>query len=97
VLFAGLVLAVGALVQLKGVENIDHLVTTRFFGRVRHPMYLGFTLWILGWAVFQGSLVGFAVGLVGIGNILLWRHLEEQHLETRYGEVYRAYRARTWF
>jgi protein-S-isoprenylcysteine O-methyltransferase Ste14 len=97
VLFAGLVLAVGALVQLKGVENIDHLVTTRFFGRVRHPMYLGFTLCILGWAVFQGSLVGFAVGLVGIGNILLWRHLEEQHLETRYGEVYRAYRARTWF
>ena len=31
-----IVLAVGALIQLGGVENIDHLVTTGFFGTVRH-------------------------------------------------------------
>jgi protein-S-isoprenylcysteine O-methyltransferase Ste14 len=97
VLVVGLVLAVGALIQLRGVENIDHLVTTGFFGAVRHPMYLGFILWILGWAVFQGAGVGLAVGLVGIANILFWRHLEEQYLEALYGEAYRAYRARTWF
>ena len=36
VLVGGLVLAVGALIQLRGVENIDHLVTTWFFGTVRH-------------------------------------------------------------
>lgn len=96
VVVAGLVLAVGALIQLRGVENIDHLVTTGFFGGVRHPMYLGFIFWILGWAVFQGAVVGLAVGLVGIATILLWRRLEEQHLEACYGEAYRAYRARTW-
>jgi protein-S-isoprenylcysteine O-methyltransferase Ste14 len=97
VLLAGLVLAVGALIQLRGVEHIDHLVTTGLFGRVRHPMYLGFTLWILGWAVFQGAVVGFAAGLVGIAHILLWRRLEERYLEACYGEAYRAYRMRTWF
>ena len=96
-LVLGLVLAVGALLQLRGVENIDHLVTTGFFGRVRHPMYLGFTCWIVGWAVYQQAGVGLAVGLAGIANILLWRHLEEQHLEALYGEAYRTYRARTWF
>ena len=37
-LVVGLVLAVGALTQLRGVENIDHLVTTGVFGVVRHPM-----------------------------------------------------------
>ena len=97
VLVLGLVLAVGALIQLRGVENIDHLVTTGLFGVVRHPMYLGFILWILGWAVFQGSVVGLALGLVGIANILLWRRLEERHLEARYGDAYRTYRAGTWF
>ena len=97
VLVAGLVLAVGALIQLRGVENIDHLVTTGFFARVRHPMYLGFTFWILGWAVFNGAVLSLAVGLVGIGNILLWRRLEEQHLQNGYGDAYRAYRARTCF
>ena len=64
-LAAGLVLAVGAVIQLRGVENIDHLVTTGFFARVRHPMYLGFTLWILGWAVFQGAVVSLASGSWG--------------------------------
>lgn len=97
VLVVGLVLAVGALIQLRGVENIDHLVTTGLFGVVRHPMYLGFILWILGWAVFQGSVVGLALGLVGIVNIFLWRRLEERHLEARYGDAYRTYRAGTWF
>jgi protein-S-isoprenylcysteine O-methyltransferase Ste14 len=60
-------------------------------------MYLGFILWILGWAVFEGSVLGLALGLVGIANILLWRRLEERHLDARYGEAYRAYRAETWF
>ncbi len=40
---------------------------------------------------------GLAVGLAGIVNILFWRHLEERHLESCYGDVYRAYRATTWF
>jgi protein-S-isoprenylcysteine O-methyltransferase Ste14 len=97
VLVVGLMLAVGALIQLGGVENIDHLVTTGCFRGVRHPMYLGFVLWILGWVVFHGAVVGFTLGLAGIANILVWRHLEERHLEARYGDAYRAYKARTWF
>jgi len=64
---------------------------------VRHPMYLGFMTWIVGWALAQGAIVSLAVGLAGIVNIFFWRHLEEQHLESCYGDVYRAYRAKTWF
>ena len=94
---AALALAVGGMVQLRGVENIDHLVTTGLFSRIRHPMYAGFILWIVGWVVRDGAVVSLAVGLVGIGNILYWRRLEERALESGYGEVYRTYRQRTWF
>jgi len=45
----GLDLAVGGVIQLRGLENIDHLVTSGLFSRLRHPMYTGFVLWILGW------------------------------------------------
>ncbi len=31
----GLILAVGALIQLRGVENINHLVTTGLFKKIR--------------------------------------------------------------
>jgi protein-S-isoprenylcysteine O-methyltransferase Ste14 len=92
-----LLLAVGGLVQLRGLEGIDHLVTTGLYARLRHPMYAGFILWIVGWVVRDGALVSLAVGLVGIGNILYWRHLEERALESGYGEVYRTYRQQTWF
>jgi len=97
VLIVGWGLAIGALIQLRGVENIDHLVTTGFFSRLRHPMYTGFILWILGWATYHGAVVSLFFGLLGIGNILFWRRVEEEKLESRYGADYREYRKRTWF
>jgi protein-S-isoprenylcysteine O-methyltransferase Ste14 len=92
-----LALAVGGLVQLRGLENIDHLVTTGLFSRIRHPMYTGFILWIVGWLVRYGAAASLVVALVCIGNILYWRRLEEGGLESRYGECYRSYRGGTWF
>jgi protein-S-isoprenylcysteine O-methyltransferase Ste14 len=93
----GMILAVGALIQLRGVENIDHLVTTGLFSKFRHPMYLGFILWIIGWAIYHDAVVSFVAGLVGLGNIIYWRHLEEDHLEKTYGDKYITYRKQTWF
>ncbi len=90
-------LALGALAQLRGVENIDHLVTTGLFAKLRHPMYTGFVLWIVGWAAFHGAAASLLPGLLGIASVRHWRHLEEQKLESAYGEAYRAYRRSSWF
>jgi protein-S-isoprenylcysteine O-methyltransferase Ste14 len=93
----GIALAVGALVQLRGLESIDRLITTGVFSRLRHPMYTGFLFWIIGWSTYHGALMSFLAGLVGIGNILYWRRLEERKLESEYGEIYRVYCKQTWF
>ena len=93
----GLGVAIGGLLQLGGVENIDHLATTGVYSRLRHPMYTGFILWIIGWAAYHGAVFSLVAGCVGIANILYWRWLEERALESRYGEVYRGYRKATWF
>jgi len=93
----GMILAIGALLQLRGLENIDHLVTNGLFTRIRHPMYTGFTLWILGWSTYHGAIASLAVGLVGIANILYWRRLEDLRLLTRYGDTYHQYLQTTWF
>ena len=90
-------LAVGGVWQLRGVENIDHLVTTGLFSRIRHPMYAGFILWILGWSTYQGAPATLAVGSLGIASVLWWRHLEEGEMASRYGEDYAQYRRTTWF
>jgi protein-S-isoprenylcysteine O-methyltransferase Ste14 len=97
VFILGTVLAVGALVQLRGVENINHLVTSGLFKRIRHPMYAGFIAWILGWSIYHGALISFVIGLAGIVSILWWRHLEERRIEVQFGSSYQQYRLRTWF
>ena len=93
----GLGLAIGAVIQLKGVENIDHLVTNGLFSKIRHPMYVGFILWIFGWAIYHGAVISLFVGLVAIVNILYWKRLEEGEMESKYGETYLEYRKRTCF
>jgi protein-S-isoprenylcysteine O-methyltransferase Ste14 len=97
VLLVGLGLAIGALIQLRGLEDIDHLVTTGLFSKIRHPMYTGFILWILGWVIYYRAAVSLMIAFVGIGNILCWRQLEDEKLEIHYGEAYRGYRKGTWF
>ena len=93
----GLGLSIGALVQLKGLENIEHLVTTGLFSKFRHPMYMGFILWILGWSFYHAAALSLLFGSLGIGSILYWRRLEDHDLESRFGEDYRYYRAKSWF
>ncbi len=93
----GWAFALGALGQLRGVENIDHLVTTGLFARLRHPMYTGFVLWIVGWAAFHGAGLSLLPGLLGIASVHHWRDFEERKLESTYGDLYRDYRRATWF
>jgi protein-S-isoprenylcysteine O-methyltransferase Ste14 len=96
-LITGLGIALGGLIQLRGMENIDHLVTSGLFSRIRHPMYTGFILWILGWVTCYGAAASLIVALVCIGNILYWRRIEEEKLLSAYGEAYLRYSEKTWF
>lgn len=95
VLGTGLVL--GALFQLKGVENINHLVTTGLFAFIRHPMYIGFIFWIAGWVLYHSALLSSLAGLLGVAGILSWTRREDEVLESQYGEAYRRYRRKTRF
>ena len=97
IFIAGTMLAVGALVQLRGVENIDHLVTKGLFKKFRHPMYVGFISWIVGWSIYHGAMVSLAIGVLGIVSVLWWRHLEEVRLGIQFGTDYEQYRLTTWF
>ncbi len=93
----GTIVAIGALIQLRGVENIDHLVTSGFFAKLRHPMYMGFLAWFVGWSLYHGAMVSLVIGLPGIASVLWWRKLEDARLRKQFGEAYERYRLATWF
>jgi protein-S-isoprenylcysteine O-methyltransferase Ste14 len=97
IFLVGLVLAIGATIHLRGIENIDNLKTKGLFSKIRHPMYLGFILWIFGWTIYHGALLSLLLGFVAIANIFYWQRSEERELESKYGQVYLQYRNNTWF
>jgi protein-S-isoprenylcysteine O-methyltransferase Ste14 len=97
IFWIGLALAIGATIYLRGVENINNLVTKGLFSKIRHPMYLGFILWIFGWAIYHGAVLSLCLGFVAIANIFYWQRSEERELESKYGKVYLEYRHNTWF
>ncbi len=71
------------------------LVVDGIYGRTRNPLYLGTTLIYLGLSVAAGSLwaIGLLVPLLWLINVGVVKR-EERYLERKFGDDYRAYKAR---
>jgi protein-S-isoprenylcysteine O-methyltransferase Ste14 len=86
-----------ALFTIRTLEGYEgDLISHGIYSRIRHPMYLGFILWLLGMPVVYGSIFSGLLGLAFIANVLYWRHLEELELVGRF-PAYRSYREKTLF
>jgi isoprenylcysteine carboxyl methyltransferase (ICMT) family protein YpbQ len=78
------------------VQKGHHLVTHGLYRWVRHPIYTGSVLALLGlFLVFRSRLALIVVPLYVLGT--LWRiHDEEWLLRDAFGGEYARYQARTW-
>ena len=93
----GAVLFLTALLTIKALETYEgDLMTKGIYSKIRHPMYLSFILWLIGYSVFTGSLISSIVSIIFIVNVLFWRYLEEKDLTLRY-PMYDDYKQRTLF
>jgi len=93
----GLVAFLSGLFTIKTLESYEgDLITGGIYSKIRHPMYLGFILWLIGFPVFFGSLFAIILGLLFIANVLYWRSLEEQELGKRFAS-YAEYKRKTIF
>ena len=93
----GLFLFITALLTIKTLETYDgDLITKGIYSKIRHPMYLGFILWSIGFPVYFGAGFSFMLSFVFIANILFWRFLEEIELDKRF-PGYKEYKVKTWF
>jgi protein-S-isoprenylcysteine O-methyltransferase Ste14 len=71
-------------------ERRQHVIDTGVYGFVRHPMYLGASLWFVGGALLLGSVCGLLVALATVGLIIL-RIFGEEKLLARDLEGYKEY------
>jgi protein-S-isoprenylcysteine O-methyltransferase Ste14 len=93
----GIIIFLIALFTIKTFETYEGgLITNGIYSRIRHPMYLGFLLWLLGLPIFYGGVYSLIISIPFIINVLFWRHLEEIELQTRFPD-YEAYKRKTFF
>jgi protein-S-isoprenylcysteine O-methyltransferase Ste14 len=85
----------GTTVNPMKPETSSSLVTSGIYKLTRNPMYLGFLLILLGWAVFLSSILAF---LFLPAFIVYMNHFqiepEERALATLFGQAFAAYKAR---
>jgi protein-S-isoprenylcysteine O-methyltransferase Ste14 len=76
-------------------ERGQHLIDTGVYGFVRHPMYLGANLMMVGGALLLGSVCGLLAGLAVVRLIV--RIFGEEKLLTRDLKGYLAYREKVQY
>jgi protein-S-isoprenylcysteine O-methyltransferase Ste14 len=79
---------------LFGKKLWPRLVTTGVFAYVRHPIYLGFILFYLGFVVGTMSLLSIIPWLLVVRLYVSMANFEERKLEERFGEEYLEYERR---
>ena len=96
-----LFLLVAARLQLGGAFSIrpkaSTLVTTGLYSRLRNPIYVFGSLFIVGLSILIGFPSLILVLLVIIPLQIIRSRKEAQVLEAKFGDEYRAYRQKTWF
>jgi len=100
-----LILALGVVVAVLGYRTLGrshsawtnpvvggHLVTTGIYGYFRHPIYAGWILGVLGWALLWSSLFGLGVAAALFVFYDLKSREEERWLLQKYPR-YAAYKS----
>jgi protein-S-isoprenylcysteine O-methyltransferase Ste14 len=72
------------------------LMTEGVYKYLRHPMYLGGIMMLLGGPILGQAQLTLFLSPIFIVQILVWRHLEELELSREFPE-YAEYKKRTWF
>jgi len=94
---AGLILFISGFFTIKTLESYEgNLITTGIYSIIRHPMYLGFILWLIGFPLYFDSLFSLMLSFVFIVNVISWRYFEERELEKRFSSYF-EYRKTTLF
>jgi protein-S-isoprenylcysteine O-methyltransferase Ste14 len=81
---------------IKPHRGSDHLVTNGPFKRFRNPIYLADVMVLLGLAEFTKN-IWFVAAAALFGVLVTWLAIlpEERYLESRFGDAYSAYKARS--
>jgi protein-S-isoprenylcysteine O-methyltransferase Ste14 len=100
---AGLGFSIWARVVLAGnwsgwvtVKEGHELIQSGPYRHIRHPIYTGVLVAILGSGLAAGQIRGLAAFVIAFIGLWLKLRTEERVMQREFGERYTAYRAKSW-
>ena len=85
---------ISGLAELEPGQHRQELVTGGIRDHVRHPIYLGHLCELTGWCLGTGLAPLSCMLLFAVVTGAVMIRIEDRELEARFGDDYRAYRAR---
>jgi protein-S-isoprenylcysteine O-methyltransferase Ste14 len=77
--------------------KVDHeLIQAGPYRKIRHPIYTGILLAVLGTGLAAGQLRGLLAFVITFGALWFKSRVEESWMEREFGERYTAYRRTSW-
>ena len=93
----GVLIIAGVALVVSGWRSIHAatgLVTDGIYAKIRHPQYAGLGITIAGALIQWPTLLTLVMAPILLASYVRLARKEEQELGARFGEAYRAYRAR---
>jgi protein-S-isoprenylcysteine O-methyltransferase Ste14 len=78
--------------QIQGITNGQSMQDEGMLSLVRHPLYSGSILAVVGYFLFLPYLASLVMGIILILYFLLGIHLEEKKLVVEFGDEYKRYK-----
>ena len=78
----------------KGIEETTVLIEGAIFGVIRHPLYLGFTLWGISQILAIQSMISVVLGIIAIFCSWMAAKKEDEFNLKKFGNSYREYMTR---
>ncbi|MFA6136365.1 MAG: isoprenylcysteine carboxylmethyltransferase family protein [Candidatus Paceibacterota bacterium] len=80
-----------------GKPQIKQLVTHGIYSKIRHPMYCGINLTLIGLILLYPKIWFIIISLLVIIYFLYRMRAENKYLSEKLGDEYRNYVKKTWF
>lgn len=79
------------------VPKATELIQSGIYSKIRHPIYLGFSMTWIGGALLTKSRLIVVLAICAVLSSVMRALLEEKKLVKTFGEKYMAYKKQTWF
>ncbi|MDO8564323.1 MAG: isoprenylcysteine carboxylmethyltransferase family protein [Nanoarchaeota archaeon] len=75
----------------------SELIQTGIYSKIRHPIYVGFSITGIGLAILTHSNLLILLSILAVLSSFIRANLEEKKLVEKFGEKYLNYKKSTWF